>query len=144
MSERAAATWQEGLRFSARTGSGHEITMDGPREDGAGGRPKEIVLVALAGCTGMDVAAIMAKGPRPPSRLEVLAEADDQESHPKVFTHIRLTYLGEGEEASLAAFQRAVELSFAKYCPVAAMLKRAAEVSYEAYWNGQLAGKAGA
>ena len=118
--------------------------MDGPREGGAGGRPKEVLLAALAGCTGMDVAAIMAKGPHPPSRLAVRAEALDQESHPKVFTTIRLTYLGEGEEAALAAFQRAVDLSFVKYCPVAAMLKRAAAVSYEAYWNGQLAGKAGA
>ena len=138
MGEQALAVWEQGLRFDGQSGSGHQVAMDGALEDGKGARPKELILVALAGCTGMDVAAIMQKMGKTMARFEMSAEGDVTESHPRVFTAIRLRYRGTGEDGAAANFVRAAELSFTKYCPVAAMLKQVAEVSYEVYWNDQL------
>ncbi|MHB1505544.1 MAG: OsmC family protein [Sulfobacillus sp.] len=136
--EQASALWEQGLRFSGRSGSGHQVAMDGVLDDGHGARPKELILVALTGCTGMDVAAIMQKMGKRLDRFEMTAEGDAAESHPKVFTAIRLSYRGSGDAESQANFIRAAELSFSKYCPVAAMLKPVARVSYAVYWNEQL------
>lgn len=136
--EQASALWEQGLRFAGRSGSGHQVAMDGVLEDGHGARPKELILVALTGCTGMDVAAIMQKMGKRLDRFEMTAEGDTAESHPKVFTAIRLSYRGTGDEGALPHFMRAAELSFSKYCPVAAMLKPVAKVSYTVYWNEQL------
>lgn len=144
MIERAEATWRGGLQFSSRSGSGHEVAMDGQMEGALGARPKEMVLSALLGCTGMDVAAIMAKMQKPPKQLRLEAEAESEDAHPKVFTQIRLTYRAEGEDGDQAGFVRAVELSYTKYCPVAAMLKAASRLSYQAYWNGRLVASDGA
>lgn len=142
MAEQATAVWEFGMRFSGHSGSGHQVAMDGVFEHSQGARPKELILVALTGCTGMDVASIMEKMGKALSHFEMAADGDVAESHPRVFTAIRLSYRGTGDPGAEANFIRAAELSFTKYCPVAAMLKQVARVSYEVYWNDRLVASA--
>ena len=58
------ARYVDGLKFEATFSTGHTITMDTRADQGGadeGPRPVEMVLAGLAGCTGMDVLAILRK-----------------------------------------------------------------------------------
>lgn len=116
--------WQGGLRFEAETGSGHRIVMDSPsRPEHAGPGPMELVLAGVAGCTAMDVAAILEKMRQPLSRLEVAIVGARAETHPKYYTAITIVYHLWGEGLQLEKVQRAVELSHQTYCSALASLR---------------------
>ena len=124
----ASVTWVENQRFTGRATSGHEIAVDG---DKAGGNsPMELVLIGLCGCTGFDVASILRKKREPFTSLEVRAEAERATDPPTVYTKIRLIYRVAGK-VSPKSVEDAVRLSEEKYCSVAAMLKRTAEITYD-------------
>jgi putative redox protein len=111
-----------GLRFTVRTGSGHELVLD----DGAGNtgpRPVEMLLVGQVGCTGMDVISILQKKRQVVTRYEVSVTADQRdEPQPAIFTRADVVHLVEGPAVDEAAVRRAIELSATRYCSVAAML----------------------
>jgi len=123
----------KGLTLAARGESNHWITMDGPEKLGgsnAGVRPKELVLMALAGCTGSDVVSILQKKRVKLSDFEINITAQQSESHPKVFTHIDLEYVFYGRDIKEKDVERAIELSTETYCGVSAMLKKAITINH--------------
>ena len=86
----------KGLTFAAKGDSNHWITMDGPEKVGgndAGARPKELLLMALAGCTGSDVVSILKKKRVNLSDFEINITAQQTEENPKVFTELDLEYV---------------------------------------------------
>ncbi len=123
----ARATWKEKHEFSGIAGSGHAVTMDGDSQ--AGSSPMELVLIALCGCTGYDVASILRKKREPFTSLEVSAEGDRAATPPTVYTEIRLLYRVGGQVAHKAV-EDAVTLSKEKYCSVSAMLEKTAKISF--------------
>ena len=123
----------KGLTLAARGESNHWITMDGPEKLGgsnAGVRPKELVLMALAGCTGSDVVSILQKKRVKLSDFEINITAQQSENHPKVFTHIDLEYVFYGKDIKEKDVERAIELSTDTYCGVSAMLKKAMTINH--------------
>jgi putative redox protein len=80
----------------------------------------ELLLVALGGCTGMDVVSILRKGHHDVTSLEVTVEADQSPSHPRRLTGVTVTFLIAGPGLEEGVVRRAVELSATKYCSVAA------------------------
>ncbi|HXG39595.1 MAG TPA: OsmC family protein [Candidatus Limnocylindrales bacterium] len=110
-----------GMRFVATTGSGHDVVVDNAEGD-TGPRPTELVVVALATCTGMDIASILAKKRQRVHAYRVEVRAVQREERPDVFTRIEVVHVVEGEAISETAVRRAIELSATKYCPVSAML----------------------
>ncbi len=90
---------------------------------GKGVRPARLILVALAGCMGMDVISILRKKRQEVSGLEVLVRANRAEEHPTVYTHIWVKFLITGNRLDPTAVDRAIELSMTKYCPAANLLK---------------------
>jgi putative redox protein len=107
--------------------------MDGPAEFGgsnAGTRPKELILMALGGCTGSDVVAILKKKRVPVKSLQINLTATVAEEHPQVFTDIHLEYVFAGEGIAAADVERAIELSTTKYCSVSAMLKASVKLTH--------------
>lgn len=110
-----------GLRFTASSGSGHELVMDN-KEGNTGPRPMEMILVGQAGCTAMDVISILQKKRQEVTRYEVSVTADEHEGNPSYFTRADVVHLVEGPAVDEAAVRRAIELSATKYCSVAAML----------------------
>jgi putative redox protein len=128
----AKAVWQQGLSFtgSAAT-SGFTVPLGA--DPGVGGandgfRPLELVAVGLAGCTGMDVASILAKQRQPLEAFEVRVHADLAAEHPHVFTQVLVEYVVKGKGVAREAVERAVSLSVKKYCPVQAMLRLAVPI----------------
>jgi putative redox protein len=124
--------WNQGLQFVGTSGSGHGIVVDtGPDDGGFGAGPSniELVLIALCGCTGMDVVSILGKKRVAFEDFEVEGEAEVTAEPPKRFTRIELVYRIWGDVPE-SALRQAIELSQEKYCTVSNSLKGQAEVSY--------------
>jgi putative redox protein len=118
------------LHFRGSVRSGNTIDLDTPACDGGGEgmTPMELMLIALAGCSAMDVVAILRKKRQPVERLEVRVRGQRQSEHPTVFTSINLEYVVHGDVDPLAV-RRAIELSRERYCPVWAMLEPTVQIS---------------
>ncbi len=133
--------WVEGHRFVATTGSGFSLVLDNPhRQDGAAASPMELMLVSLAGCTGVDVVAILEKMRQPLEDLEVEVEGFRRDEHPKVFTTIQVVYRARGADLNPKKLLRAVKLSEEKFCSASEMLKASAELEIRVELNGEVVG----
>ncbi len=97
----------------------------------------EAVLMALCGCTSVDVVNILKKKRQPITGLRVSAVGTQAPAPPRVFTAIKLTYAVRGR-LSRRAVEDAVALSKHKYCSVSLMLEKAATIDYEiVYLDGE-------
>ena len=122
-----------GVTFIGKADSNHWVSMDGPEQFGgsdAGTRPKELLLIALGGCTGSDVASILQKKKIKVESFEMNISADVQETHPQVFTKIHIEYRFKGPEIPEEAVKRAIELSQKTYCSVTAMLQKSMDITH--------------
>jgi putative redox protein len=107
----------DGMRLVAVTGSGHSIVMDNAEGD-SGPRPAELLVVAQAGCTAMDVVSILRKKRQAFTHYEVRVAGDQREEPPpNVFEQVRILHVVEGD-VEVEAVRRAIELSATKYCTV--------------------------
>lgn len=123
----------KGVTFLGKSDSNHWVTMDGPESFGgsdAGTRPKELLLIALGGCTGSDVVTILQKKKVDVDSFEMNISADVAEEHPQVFTKINVEYVFFGKDIQEKDVERAIELSQTKYCSVTHMLNKAAEITH--------------
>lgn len=124
---RTTTRWVADHQFISEQ-SGQKISIDGNLKSGMS--PKALLLSGVAGCSGVDVVDILQKMRVPFSKLEVEAEADQTEEHPRVFTDVKLTYKIDFAEGDADKVRKAIELSLDKYCGVAAMLRKNSPVSY--------------
>lgn len=134
----ARIVWQGKLAFAVATGSGHSFITDARPEVGGEGRgplPAELVLVGLIGCTGIDVVSILNKMRVPPERLELSAEGDEQEEHPRRFSRFRITYHVDGDVPA-EKLERAIKLSRERYCVVANLVGPVAPIDLYYVLNG--------
>jgi putative redox protein len=125
--------WKGKLSFEAETESGHRFQLDAKPEvggEGKGPSPMEVLLVSLAGCTGMDVASILKKKRVDLRNMTVSVDADRAAQHPKYFTRIEVSFTFEGKDIKEEDVKQAIELSADKYCSVGVMLREKAEISY--------------
>ena len=118
--KQVSVSYEGGMRFVAQTGSGHDIVMDNAAGD-TGPRPTELVLVAIAGCTAMDVVEILAKKRQVVTSYTTEVSGVQREKAPNVFTSITVVHVVEGD-VETEAVRRAIELSATKYCTVSAQL----------------------
>jgi putative redox protein len=128
----ATAQFAGGMKFTARSGSGHELTMDTGLDDGgenAGFSPMEIPLIALLGCTGMDVVSVLGKMRQDVTAYEMSSHGVRAESYPKVFVAIEVEHVFTGAALSATSVRRAVELSATRYCSVGGMLQKTATIT---------------
>ncbi len=122
-----------GMAFSAETGSGHLVNMDGAPE--AGGRnlaprPMELLLAGAGGCSAFDVVLILQRARHAVSTCDVTLHADRASDDPKVFTKIDLHFQVKGKDLDQNKVERAVKLSHEKYCSATTMLAKTAELTY--------------
>ena len=123
----------DGLSLAGRTETKHWVVMDGPDAVGghdAGPRPKELLLLALGGCTGSDVIAILRKKRVDVDAFEIRLTAEQADEHPQVFTRIHVEYIVTGRDVRPWDVERAIELSQTKYCAVSAMLRPAVAITH--------------
>lgn len=114
-----------GMAFEIEQGE-HKFYVDAHESVGGTGKgpaPKGLLLSGLIGCTGMDTASILTKMRVEFESLDISAETELTDEHPKVFKNIQLIYYITGVDLDHSKIKRAVELSMTKYCGVTAMLK---------------------
>jgi len=133
MKETIKARWLNDLSFEADV-DGHKLYMDTSSEHGGknvGPRPKPLMMVALAGCTGMDVIALLKKMREEVEEFSVEVEGDITEDHPKRFAGMKVIFRIKGKNISLKNVEKAVDLSRTRYCGVSANYSKAFDISHE-------------
>ncbi|TYB95783.1 MAG: OsmC family protein [Kosmotoga sp.] len=122
------------MAFHVKTPSGHDVYLDSGEKVGgndSAARPMELVLVALMGCTSMDVVSILRKMKVTDYEYYMEVESEKKDEHPKVFTKINLIYNFTGKNLPKDKIEKAVQLSQEKYCSVSAMLRETVELTYD-------------
>lgn len=133
MEKLAQTTWTEAMSFDAEV-NGHKFAIDADEKVGGkdrGPRPKPLMLVALAGCTSMDVISILKKMRVKPDYFNVETYAESTDEHPKHYNKIKLKYIFKGKDLPKDKIEKAVNLSQDRYCGVSHMLAKAAELTHE-------------
>jgi putative redox protein len=122
-----------GMSFTAQTGSGHLVNMDGAPDGGGQNlapRPMELVLAGTGACTAYDVVLILRKNGQDVRHCEVQMSSERAENPPKVFTRINFHFVVTGRHLKSNLVDRAIKLSHEKYCSASAMLEKTAELVF--------------
>ena len=137
MAHKTTVTWTEDLAFNVEL-DGHNFMVDADAEFGGknrGPKPKGLLLSALAGCTGMDVASLLTKMKMPFDSFALEVQGEIAEEHPKSYTDIVIRYIFRGKDLDRNKIEKSIKLSLDKYCGVHAMLTKSANLRYEIVLN---------
>ena len=140
MAHEIEVQWMGKMQFNALV-NGHTIVMDGPEKVGGednGPIPKPFILTALAGCTGMDIAAILRKADKKPDDFDMKVIGEISKRVPIEYIAIQVIYEFKGAAENKEATLNAVTDSQEKYCGVSSMLKKALPLTWEVKYNGEL------
>ena len=119
--------------FIGVTPSGHAQVIETDTERASAATPMELLLIALGGCTAVDVESILKKKRERVSDYRVEVRGFRREEHPRAYTRIEVRHIVRGRGIKERSVAEAVELSETKYCSVAATLRPGVELvtSYE-------------
>ena len=138
MTHEVEVQWMGKMQFNALV-NGHTIVMDAPQKSGGednGPIPKPFVLSALAGCTGMDIAALLRKSGKEVEDFNMKVVGEISKTAPIEYIAIHIVYEFKGMPGVKEAAMQAVTDSQEKYCGVSSMLKKALPVTWEVIYNG--------
>ena len=125
--------------FEVTNDNGHKVLLDNiSKKEGKveGVSPMELLLMALAGCSSIDIIAILNKQKINPKDVKIDVEGDRIPGLvPSLFNKIKVNVRLEGEIPPDKA-KRAVSLSFEKYCSVAKTLEYSTPIKYSVFLNG--------
>ena len=122
-----------GTTLVAKSDSNHWVVMDGSPTFGgssAGSSPKELLLMALGGCTANDVIPILRKKKTSVEKVDINLTGNAREEHPQIFTDIHVEYVVHGNGIDVADVEKAIELSTTKYCSISAMLQGVVKIRH--------------
>jgi len=133
MKDSVAIRLKENMSFDVEV-NGHKMVLDSSSEFGgnnSGPRPKSLMLVALAGCTGMDVVSLLRKMRIEFDDLKIEVGGNITEEHPKHFDHMHIIYKIKGKEIPPDKVNKIIELSLEKYCGVTYTYSKAMKITHE-------------
>jgi len=119
--------WKGGMNFIGENEAGGQVQM-GTINDVPGVGPMQLLLVGLAGCTGMDIVSILQKKKIELVDFKVEVEALRADTYPMIWTDIKVMYLLWGESIKTKDVEQAINLSEEKYCSVSIMLGKSARI----------------
>jgi putative redox protein len=119
--------------FVGITPSGHAQAIETNMERASAATPMELLMIALGGCTGVDVHAVLLKKRQQVTDYRIEVTGERREEFPRSFTQLHVKHIVRGRNVSAEAVARAIKLSDTKYCSVAATLRGSAKIvtSYE-------------
>lgn len=129
----ARVKWVDGFQFVGESGSGHAMVMDAPSGSGSantGMTPMEMLLVAVGGCSGMDIASVLKKKKLDVKDIEISVTGEKAEDYPQKYTSITLEFIVTGSNLPDTSVKKAIDLSMDKYCSVKATLEGSAKFDY--------------
>jgi|ERR1700690_1539988 putative redox protein len=125
----ASVKWVGDQKFRALSPSGHTVAIDSDRQSNTAPGPMELVLMALGACTASDVVIILEKKRQKLQALEVLCSGERAAEPPTVWIRLEIVFRLRGS-LDETAVKHAIALTEEKYCSVAAMLKKTAEIHW--------------
>jgi putative redox protein len=120
--------WIEGKQFIGVDSTQHSVVLSTP-DEGIGIKPSELLLIAVASCTAVDVVEILTKKRMPLTFLEITSSGEQDPNPPWTFRKIHLHFRIGGKNLTEKAVIQAIELSEEKYCSVAATIRATAEIT---------------
>lgn len=132
ITHRITTTWKGNMQFESTNPCGETILINAGAENGGEGaalRPKAMMLSALAGCSGLDVASLIEKMKLEVGNFKIETTANLTDEHPKIYDAVSLVYHFYGSNLNEIKLQRAVDLSVKKYCGVMEMFRKFATVT---------------
>ncbi len=114
--------------FVGITPSKNAVTLDTDHTRGAAPSPMELLLIALGGCTGVDVIGVLRKKREDITEYRVEVHGARREDHPRSFSRMEIHHIVTGRNVSEKSVAQAIELSETKYCSVAATLRPTVEI----------------
>lgn len=128
----ATLKWLAGKQFVGIDSSRHAVVLStADAENSIGCKPSDLLLLALASCTAVDVVDILAKKRLVLTALTIEATGEQDPTPPWTFRHIHLHFLLRGPKLTPKAVAQAIELSESKYCSVAATVRGVAEITWD-------------
>jgi putative redox protein len=124
------AAWKNGMTFVGQNATGGTVQM-GLLDGKPGISPMQLLLTAVAGCTGEDIISILKKKRLQLSDMQVKVRGKRASEYPMIWTEIHITYLIWGEAIPAKDVEQAIRLSEEKYCSVGLMLGKAAKITSE-------------
>ncbi len=124
----ATVRWAGGKQFIGTDSTRHSVVLSTP-DEGVGMKPSELLLVALASCTAVDVVEILAKKRLHLESLEISTEAQQDQDPPWAFRKIHLSYRLKGTDLTDKDVKQAIDLSEQNYCSVAATLRGVTQIT---------------
>jgi putative redox protein len=122
--------WLSGKRFVGIDSTNHSVVVSS-KDDGIGVKPSDLLLIALASCTAVDVVEILAKKRLPLDSMEIVTTGEQDSDPPWTFRKIHMKYRLSGPGLTAKAVAQAIQLSEEKYCSVAATVRATAEITTE-------------
>jgi putative redox protein len=122
--------WLSGKRFVGIDSTNHSVVLSS-KDEGVGVRPSDMLMIALASCTAVDVVEILAKKRMLLDSMEVITTGEQDADPPWTFRKIHLKYRFSGQGLTNKAVEQAIQLSEEKYCSVAATVRATAEITTE-------------
>jgi putative redox protein len=119
--------WIEGKQFIGVDSTNHSVVLSTPNE-GIGIKPSELLLIAVASCSAVDVVEILEKKRMTLTRLEISSSGEQDQDPPWTFRKIYLHYKISGKNLTEKAVAQAIQLSEEKYCSVAATIRATAQI----------------
>lgn len=130
-------TWKGNMQFES-TNPGGFLIIDAAEEVGGtnnGLRPKALMLSALAGCSGLDVASLIKKMRLEVTDFNIETQGFLTDTEPQVYDKVTVTYHFYGSNLNEEKLNRAVELSVEKYCGVMQMFRSFVDVKIETVFH---------
>ncbi|MEI7845444.1 MAG: OsmC family protein [Chloroflexota bacterium] len=124
----ATVKWIEGKQFIGIDSTNHSVVLSTP-DEGVGIKPSELLLLALASCSAVDVVEILAKKRMTLTHLEISSSAEQDQDPPWTFRKIHLHFKVGGKNLTEKAVEQAIQLSEEKYCSVAATIRATAAIT---------------
>ena len=115
--------------FIGTTPSGHAQTIDTKSDRKSAPTPMEMLLVAVAACTAVDVVSILEKKRQIITDYKSEITGERRSEHPRAFVKFHIHHIVYGRDVSEQAVAQAIELSDTKYCSVAATVRPTAEIT---------------
>jgi putative redox protein len=140
MTNHISTTWLGNMKFESTNPSGHNLFIDaGPENDGNGEgyRPKALMLSALAGCSGLDVASLIKKMKLEVDNFKIDIDAELTEEHPKIYHKVAMHFHFYGDNLNESKLQKAVDLSVEKYCGVMEMFRQFSELTIKTHFHNK-------
>ena len=122
--------WISGKQFIGIDSTQHSVVLSTP-DEGVGIKPSDLLLIAVASCTAVDIVEILSKKRMPLDYLEIICSGEQDQDPPWTFRKIHLRFIIGGQNLTEKAVAQAIQLTEEKYCSVAATVRATAEITTE-------------